>query len=143
MPSPTESTRPISETFASEPKPLICSLRIAEISAARTSITYSSGGFQGETQSVQLGFDGSIELARRHRDHAPAHQAVIRRGFSFHFRAERFADSVDDGFLLALAQRAGGDDFNLAGAAVAGDQGAVRGRNRWQFSGAAILGGDA
>ena len=39
IPSPTESTRPTSAISASLPKLAICSLRIAEISAARISIT--------------------------------------------------------------------------------------------------------
>ena len=38
MPSPTDSTRPTSATSASVPKLAICSLRMAEISAARISI---------------------------------------------------------------------------------------------------------
>ena len=39
IPSPTDSTRPTSAISASLPKLAICSLRIAEISAARISIT--------------------------------------------------------------------------------------------------------
>src|SRR5262249_15639256 len=42
MPSPTDSTWPISETSASLPKFLIWSLRIEEISAARISMIASS-----------------------------------------------------------------------------------------------------
>ena len=42
MPSPTDSTWPVSETCASEPKFAIWPLMIAEISAARMSIVSPS-----------------------------------------------------------------------------------------------------
>src|SRR5262245_33552488 len=98
MPSPTESTRPISATFASVPKPLICSLRIAEISAARTSMcSFLSGGLQCETQRVQLGFDGSVELAGADAHDEPAYEAVIDAGFGLDLGPELPAQSFDDG----------------------------------------------
>src|SRR5262249_30395491 len=102
MPSPTLSTRPISDTLASVPKPLICSFRIAEISAARTSISYPSGGFQCETQSVQFCFHGSVELLGAGADNEAANEAVVDAGFGFHLRAERLADRLDDGVFLRI-----------------------------------------
>src|ERR1700739_1958879 len=62
MPSPTDSTWPMSETSASSPKLAICDFRIAEISAARMSMVLRS--LQGELQSVELGLQRGVEETR-------------------------------------------------------------------------------
>src|SRR6516164_8199741 len=68
MPSPTESTCPTSETSASWPKFLICSLRIEEISAARMSISRPLSSHE----SVELGAERTV-------DHADTDQGCLER----------------------------------------------------------------
>ena len=54
MPSPTDSTWPVSATLASVSNAAICFFRISEISAGRISI--SGGSLHGVLQSLQAGF---------------------------------------------------------------------------------------
>src|SRR6185437_3544555 len=69
MPSPTDSTCPTSETSASWPKFLICSFRMAEISAARISI---SGLFHRDFDRIELGAERAIDHAAADLDDEPA-----------------------------------------------------------------------
>src|SRR4029079_10708620 len=127
MPSPTERMRPTSETLASAPKPLICSFRIAEISAARTSMSFLPRlcGFERELQRVELGFDGGVELARSHAYDETADEAVIDRRLAFDLRPERLGQRFKNSGLFGDAKRRGGDDFGAPGPALTGDQVAV------------------
>ena len=66
MPSPTDSTWPTSATSASVSKPAICCFRIAEISAARISIsTLHFPRHLVQARSSGAGVDRHVEMARR------------------------------------------------------------------------------
>ena len=58
MPSPTDSTWPVSATLASVSNAAICFFRISEISAGRISI--SGGSLHGVLQALQAGFQGLV-----------------------------------------------------------------------------------
>src|ERR1700761_9590982 len=58
MPSPTDSTCPVSATLASVSNAAICFFRISEISAGRISI--SSGSLHGVLQALQPGFQTGV-----------------------------------------------------------------------------------
>ena len=58
MPSPTDSTWPVSATLASVSNAAICFFRISEISAGRISI--SGGSLHGVLQALQAGFQGCV-----------------------------------------------------------------------------------
>src|SRR5271166_6903185 len=58
MPSPTDSTWPVSATFASVSNAAICCLRISEISAGRISISGSS--LHRVLQALQTGFQTCV-----------------------------------------------------------------------------------
>src|SRR5208282_4866195 len=75
MPSPTDSTWPTSETSASWPKFLICSLRMAEISAARISILSSL--FHRVPDRIELGAQRGVDHAAAELDHEPADDGGI------------------------------------------------------------------
>src|SRR5579859_2143117 len=62
MPSPTDRTWPTSATSASVPKLAICSLRMAEISAARISICLNSS--HGKLQPLKLAAQRAVDHAR-------------------------------------------------------------------------------
>src|SRR3954454_19666338 len=94
MPSPTDSTCPTSVTSASVPKFLICSLRIAEISGARISISgplclfrlkplserlggASTGLFHRQTNGIEFGSHRGIDHAGPHLHDETADEARI------------------------------------------------------------------
>src|SRR5258705_12596516 len=78
MPSPTDRTWPTSATSASLPKLAICCFRIAEISAARISISVPlPDAFHRQLQAVQLALQRTIDHPRADLDHHAAQQAGI------------------------------------------------------------------
>src|ERR1700722_17847330 len=62
MPSPADSPWPTSATSASVPKLAICSLRMAEISAARISIFLNSS--HGKLEPLKLAAQRAVHHAR-------------------------------------------------------------------------------
>src|ERR1700760_4052845 len=106
MPSPTDSTWPTSETSASWPKPAICDLRIAEISAARMSIGLRS--LQGELEGIELGAKGGVEQTRAHLPLEPPEDGGIRSGGDFGVLTERLGQGGLDALGLGGGQLDGG-----------------------------------
>src|SRR5438045_3299826 len=78
MPSPIDNTVPTSATSASLPKPAICCLRIAEISAARISMKIPSGNaLHRQLQPLQLALNRSVHHARADLDDEAADQPRV------------------------------------------------------------------
>jgi len=72
IPSPTDSTWPVSATLVSVSNEAICFFRISEISAGRISIAISSGSLHGVLQALQPGFQtGVVESGPDPDDEAP------------------------------------------------------------------------
>src|SRR5918911_2761795 len=73
MPSPTDRTWPTSATSASLPKLAICCFRIAEISAARISISVPlPNALHRQLQAMQAALQRTVDHARADLDdHAP------------------------------------------------------------------------
>src|SRR5487761_1134346 len=94
MPSPTDSTCPTSATSASVPISAICFFRIAEISAARISI--STNPLHRQREPRQLALERRVDHARAHFDDKSAEQARID--------AEIDHDLAVDGLALRLGQ---------------------------------------
>src|SRR5579862_747566 len=144
MPSPTDSTWPMSETSASSPKLAICDFRMAEISAARMSMEVSYalfrllGAFQGEFQRVEPRLQRGVVKARADPHLQPAEDGGIDLGFDFGVLAKRGAQRGGERLGLGGGQRQGGGDFGRDRAAVVGGQLLERGDHRRDGAGAAI-----
>src|ERR1700739_4338562 len=98
MPSPTDSTWPMSETSASSPKLAICDFRIAEISAARMSMVLRS--LQGELEGVELGLERRVVETRADLDLDAAEDGGIDDCADFGLAAERLGERGGDALLL-------------------------------------------
>src|SRR5215471_12372582 len=98
MPSPTDRTCPTSATSASLPKLAICCFRIAEISAARISMSVPlRNAFHRQLQAVQPALQRTVDHARADLDdHAPQ-----KAGIDF----EVDGDAAPDGAAQLLAER--------------------------------------
>src|SRR5262249_44172501 len=92
MPSPTDSTWPMSETSASSPKLAICDFRIAEISAARMSMGLRS--LQGELQSVELGLQRGVVETRPDLDLDAAEDRRVDGGGDLGLLAQRLGERL-------------------------------------------------
>src|SRR5215468_4382876 len=103
MPSPTESTWPTSATSASVPKSAICCFRMAEISAARISMT--SDPLHRKLQARELALERCIHHARADLDHEPADQGWIDPEIDRDFAADGFPKLLVDGLGLRGRQR--------------------------------------
>src|SRR6478736_6928003 len=78
MPSPTDSTWPTSATSASLPKLAICCFRIAEISAARISMSVPlANAFHCQLQAVQPAFQRTVDHPRPDLDNHATEKARI------------------------------------------------------------------
>src|SRR6202163_2277370 len=102
MPSPTESTWPTSATSASVPKSAICCFRMAEISAARISMT--SNPLHRKLQTRELALERCVGHARAHLDHDPSHQARIDPKIERALAADGLAQLLVDGLGLRWRQ---------------------------------------
>ena len=109
MPSPTDSTWPISATSASVPKLAIWFFRIAEISAARISISLNP--LHGKLQAIELAPKRRIDHARPDLDDEPAQQAGIDLDIDSDLAADRFAQLLVDGVALLRRQLLRADDM--------------------------------
>src|SRR3569832_1206888 len=116
MPSPTDSTWPMSETAASSPKPAICDFRIAEISAARMSMILRS--LQGELEGIEFGLERRVEQARADLDLDAAEDRRIDHGGDFGLLAQRGGQHLGDTLRLGGAELHGGGDLGRDHAAV-------------------------
>src|SRR5579859_2835850 len=103
MPSPTESTWPTSATSASVPKSAICCFRMAEISAARISMT--SNPLHRKLQTRELALERCIHHARADLDHEPADQARIDPEIDRDLAADDLAQLLVYGLGLLRGQR--------------------------------------
>src|SRR5690242_606132 len=103
MPSPTESTWPTSATSASVPKSAICCFKMAEISAARISMT--SNPLHRKLQARELAFERCIHHARADLDHEPADQARIDPEIDRDLAADGLAELRVDRLGLCGRQR--------------------------------------
>src|SRR5579885_2224833 len=114
MPSPTESTWPTSATSASVPKSAICCFRMAEISAARISMT--SNPLHRKLQARELALERCIHHTRADLDHEPADQARIDPEIDRDLAADGLAQLLVDGLGLCGRQGLGRRHFgrNLA-----------------------------
>src|SRR5258708_32639880 len=114
MPSPTESTWPTSATSASVPKSAICCFRMADISAARISMT--STPLHCKLQARELALERCIDHARADLDHEAADQAWIDPQIEGDLAADHPSQLLVDGLRLSGAQRLGCGDLrrNLA-----------------------------
>src|SRR5712691_11671751 len=93
MPSPTDSTWPTSDTSASWPKFLICSFRIAEISAARMSIRRL---FHRVFDRIELGAERAIDHAAAELHDQPADDRWIDLHVDLHvLLGDRIARALD------------------------------------------------
>src|SRR6266566_9255718 len=98
MPSPTDSTWPTSATSASLPKLAICCFRIAEISAARISISVPlANALHRQLQAVQPALQRTVDHARADLDDHAADQPLIDPHID--------GDPAVDGAAQLLAQR--------------------------------------
>src|SRR6188768_1821496 len=95
MPSPTDSTWPTSETSASWPKFLICSLRIAEISAARISI--SANLYHRSADRIELGLERGVDETRADLDLETTEQGRIDGDGELHMLAGHLVERVLEG----------------------------------------------
>src|SRR5207248_3805944 len=112
MPSPTDRTWPTSATSASLPKLAICCFRIAEISAARISISVPlPDAFHCQLQAPQPALQRAIDHARTDLDDHPAQQAWIDAQIGGNASPERAAQLLAEGVLLCLVQRLRGGHF--------------------------------
>src|SRR2546423_15133422 len=103
MPSPTESTWPTSATSASVPKSAICCFRMAEISAARISMT--SNPLHRKLQARELALERCVDHARADFYDEPADQARIDPEIDRDFAADGLAELLVHGFSLGGRQR--------------------------------------
>src|SRR5688572_5795649 len=94
MPSPTESTEPTSETWASVPKLAIWSLMTFEISAARISMFSLSSNLLGRVlalhrlgERIETGADRAVDLTAADPDDEAAEDLGIDGGLDLHFLA--------------------------------------------------------
>src|ERR1700676_2181685 len=102
IPSPTESTWPTSATSASVPKSAICCFRMAEISAARISMT--SNPLHRKLQTRKLALERCVDHARAHLDHEPADQARIDPEIERDLAADGLAQLLVDRLRLRRRQ---------------------------------------
>src|SRR5215470_16588162 len=102
MPSPTESTWPTSATSASVPKSAICCFRMAEISAARISMT--SNPLHRKLQARELALERCIDHARADLDHEAAQQARIDPQIDRDLAADHLAQLLVDRLGLGWRQ---------------------------------------
>src|ERR1700683_2409971 len=102
MPSPTDSTCPTSATAASVPNSDICFFRMAEISAARISI--STDPFHRQLQPPELALERRIDHARAHLDHQATEQPGLDLEIDRHLAADRLAQALVDRLTLRLGQ---------------------------------------
>src|SRR5579883_618077 len=103
MPSPTERTWPTSATSASVPKSAICCFRMAEISAAR--ISMSSNPLHHKLQSRELALERCIHHTRADLDHETADQAWIDPEIDRDLAADGLAELLIDRLGLHGRQR--------------------------------------
>src|SRR5689334_9362081 len=107
MPSPTDRTWPTSATSASVPKSAICCFRMAEISAAR--ISMSSNPLHRKLQARELALERCIHHARTDLDHEPADQARIDPEIDRDLAADDLSELLVHGLgLLRREQPRGG-----------------------------------
>src|SRR5487761_161913 len=102
IPSPTDRTCPTSATSASVPKSAICFFRIAEISAARISI--STNPLHRQREPRQLALERRVDHARAHFDDKSAEQARIDAEIDHDLAADGLAQALVDGLALRLGQ---------------------------------------
>src|ERR1700721_1662210 len=110
MPSPTDSTCPTSATSASLPKLAICCFRMAEISAARISISVpliwpSANTLHAQLQALQLTLQRSVDHARADLDDHAAEQAGIDPDLDRHAAADNAAKLLAQIILLCFRER--------------------------------------
>src|SRR6056297_4340931 len=120
MPSPTERTRPTSETSASWPKFLICSLRIAEISAAW--MVMSPDLSHGVLEARELRADRSVDQSRAELDDEAADERRIDGGFQLHLAAHGAGQRLRQRVALGLGE-------SLRGGHLGGDLSAAAGEH--------------
>src|SRR6185312_6194566 len=105
MPSPTDSTWPTSATSASLPKLAICCFRIAEISAARISISVPlPDAFHRQLQALQPALQRAVDHPRADLDDHAAQQARINPQIDRDAPPDRAAQLLAKGILLRLGQ---------------------------------------
>src|SRR5487761_792433 len=102
MPSPTDSTCPTSATSASVPNSAICFFRIAEISAARISI--STDPLHHQREPRQLALERCVDHARAHLDDQSAEQVRIDAKIDRHLATDRFAQALVERLALSRGQ---------------------------------------
>src|SRR5713226_6458015 len=102
MPSPTESTWPTSATSASVPKSAICCFRMAEISAAR--ISMSSDPLHRKLQARELALERCIDHARADLDHKTTDQTRIDPQIDRNLASDGLAELIVDGLRLGGRQ---------------------------------------
>src|SRR6266851_6869997 len=106
MPSPTESTWPTSATSASLPKLAICCLRIAEISAARISISVPlADALHRQPQALQPALHRAVDHPRPDLDDHAAQQARVDMDIDRDPAPDGAAQLLAEGILLRLAER--------------------------------------
>src|SRR3977135_1573545 len=106
MPSPTDKTCPTSATSASLPKLAICCFRIAEISAARLSISVPlPDTLHRPPQAWRTGLQPAVDHPRPDLDDHAAQQARIDPQIDRDAPPDRAAQLLAEGILLCLVQR--------------------------------------
>src|SRR5579862_5315454 len=103
IPSPTDRTWPTSATSASVPKSAICCFRMAEISAAR--ISMSSNPLHRKLQTRELALERCVHHARADLDHEAADQARIDTEIDRNLAADGLAQLLVDRLGLSRRQR--------------------------------------
>src|ERR1051325_10940090 len=121
MPSPTDSTWPTSATSASLPKLAICCFRIAEISAARISISVPlANAFHRQLQAMQPALQRTVDHARADlHDHAAQQAGIDLEGYR-DAPTDGPAQLLTQGVLLRLAERLRRRDLEIGRASCRG-----------------------
>src|SRR5208282_2831459 len=121
MPSPTDSTWPVSATLASVSNAAICCFRISEISAGRISI--SDGSLHGVLQALQAGFQAGVVEAGADAHDEAAEQVGCHALIDVDVAVAGLDQPGAELLALHLVQGVGGGDVGGDHAALFGDQG--------------------
>src|ERR1700733_10490969 len=141
MPSPTDSTWPVSATLASVSNAAICLRRISEISAGRISI--SGGSLHGELQALQPGLQGRVVQAGSDAHDEAAEQVGFHRFVDVDVAVAGLDQAGAQLLALHVAQRMRRGDLGGDDAAALRHQLAERAHHVAQGAQAAVGGDDA
>src|SRR5277367_2135853 len=127
IPSPTDSTWPVSATLASVSNAAICCFRISEISAGRISI--SGGSLHGVLQALQAGFQRGVVQAGPDAHNQPAEQVRLHGLIDVDVAVAGLDQAGLQLVALDIVQLVGGGNVGGDNAALFGHQGGEGGND--------------